>query len=89
MKLIPKEILTEILTKLENDELYVAQFVCREWILSIKILVPKFIEKYTYSDDMAAKGYLDVLVWAYQNGCELNEQAYYSANVGNLKIYNC
>lgn len=61
---IPNEILSLILFNLETDELIVMMYTCRKMMGLVKGLNKKLVEKRKFIENIALKGYLNIMIWA-------------------------
>src|SRR5260221_381167 len=85
---IPTEMFMAILFDLDNVTIVIAMFVCKQWKrIILGFLSSRIINKTEFSDYVAKKGYLNLIIWAREQGCEWDSgTCSYAAKGGHLEV---
>src|SRR5580698_3081438 len=84
---IPREIFDIILSNVGKVEFVIMIRVCKMWKIIIRSICSNFIKKEEFINSVAKLGYLNIVQWARENGCDWNSSTCsYAAKGGHLEV---
>src|SRR3984885_15425533 len=84
---IPKEISNIILSNVGKVEFVIMTRVCKIWKIIIRSFCSCFIKKEEFINSVAQLGYLNIIQWARENGCDWDSlTCSYAAKGGHLEV---
>jgi hypothetical protein len=84
---IPREICDIILSDVGKVEFVIMIRVCKIWKIIIRSVCSHFIKKQEFINSVAKLGYLNIMQWACENGCNWDSQiCFNAAQGGHLEV---